>query len=94
MNLNSYYTNNKPPNNYLRSMYSKEFDEIIQFRRSNRMFDASIEVPEEVMVKSLERTVLSPNSSNMQLWEFYWIHSKSELEKFVPLCLNQRAAKT
>ncbi len=81
-------------NKYIRYMYSKEFDNIIQFRRSNRAFDASIEVPEEVMIKSLERTVLSPNSSNMQLWEFYWIHSNSELEKFVPLCLNQQAAKT
>jgi nitroreductase len=30
----------------------------------------------------------------MQLWEFYWIKSKTELEKYVPLCLNQRAAKT
>ena len=53
-------------NKYIRHMYSKEFDNIIQFRRSNRAFDASIEVPEEVMIKSLERTVLSPNRSNMQ----------------------------
>jgi nitroreductase len=30
----------------------------------------------------------------MQLWEFHWIKSKEELEKFVPLCLDQRAAKS
>jgi nitroreductase len=30
----------------------------------------------------------------MQLWEFHWIKSKNELEKYVPLCLDQRAAKT
>lgn len=75
-------------------MYSNEFQEIVNFRRSNRSFDASVEVPDEVVQKSLERAVLSPNSSNMQLWEFYWIKSKPELEKFVPLCLGQRAAKT
>jgi nitroreductase len=75
-------------------MYSKEFQEIINFRRSNRSFDQAIEVPDDVIRKSLERAVLSPNSSNMQLWEFHWIKSKSELEKYVPLCLNQRAAKT
>lgn len=75
-------------------MYSKEFDEIVNYRRSNRAFDPEIEVPEEVIQRSLERAVLSPNSSNMQLWEFHWIKSKAELEKFVPLCLSQRAAKT
>lgn len=75
-------------------MYSKEFQEIINYRRSNRSFDQAIEVPDDVIRKSLERAVLSPNSSNMQLWEFHWIKSKSELEKYVPLCLNQRAAKT
>lgn len=75
-------------------MYSKEFDQIVQFRRSNRAFDPTVEVPEEIMTKSLERAVMSPNSSNMQLWEFYWIHSQDELTKFIPLCLDQQAAKT
>jgi nitroreductase len=75
-------------------MYSKEFEEIVHLRRSNRVFDANVEVPDEVIRKSLELALLSPNSSNMQLWEFYWIKSKTELEKYVPLCLNQRAAKT
>ncbi len=75
-------------------MYTKEFQEIINFRRSNRAFDANIIVPDEVIQKSLERAVLSPNSSNMQLWEFHWIKTGKELERFVPLCLSQRAAKT
>jgi nitroreductase len=75
-------------------MYSKEFEEIVNSRRSNRAFDANVEVPDELIRKSLELAVLSPNSSNMQLWEFYWIKSKPELEKLVPLCLDQRAAKT
>ena len=75
-------------------MHSEAFQSIIEFRRSNRKFDPAIEVPEEVMIKSLERTVLSPNSSNMQLWEFHWIKSRDQLNKFVPLCLNQQTAKT
>jgi len=74
-------------------MYSNEFQEIVNYRRSNRVFDAT-KVPEEVIQKSLERAILSPNSSNMQLWEFYWIKSEGELEKFIPLCLNQQAART
>ena len=75
-------------------MYAKEFQAIIEHRRSNRTFDPAIDVPEEVIKRSLERSILSPNSSNMQLWEFYWIHSEEEKQKFIPLCLNQSAAKT
>jgi nitroreductase len=73
---------------------SSEFQDIVNYRRSNRSFDPEIEVADEVIQRSLERAVLSPNSSNMQLWEFHWIRSKPELEKYVPLCLDQRAAKT
>lgn len=75
-------------------MYSKEFQEIVEFRRSNRKFDAAVEVPDDVIQRSLDRSVLSPNSSNMQLWEFYWIKSPGMLQQFVPLCLGQQAAKT
>ncbi|MFM8597387.1 MAG: nitroreductase family protein [Flavobacteriales bacterium] len=70
------------------------FDSIVQFRRSNRKFDPSISVPNEVIERSLKRAILSPNSSNMQLWEFHWISSPTALEQMVPICLNQSAAKT
>jgi nitroreductase len=30
----------------------------------------------------------------MQLWEFYWIKSPDFLERMVPLCLGQQAART
>lgn len=75
-------------------MLSDAFEEIVNFRRSNRSFDSEIEVPTEVIKRSLERAILSPNSSNMQLWSFYWIKSEEEKKKFLPLCLNQNAAKS
>jgi nitroreductase len=75
-------------------MYTREFQEIVAFRRSNRKFDPNIEIPDEVIRRSLESAVLSPNSSNMQLWEFYWLRSAEMRTKFVPLCMNQQAAKT
>jgi nitroreductase len=75
-------------------MLSDQFQEIIDFRRSNRKFDPSLTVPAEVIKKSLERAILSPNSSNMQLWEFYWIRSEEMKKKFIPICLNQSAART
>ena len=75
-------------------MLSTQFQEIIDRRRSNRKFDPLVEVPDDVIKRSLERAILSPNSSNMQLWEFYWIKNKEEREKYTALCLGQSAAKT
>jgi nitroreductase len=71
-----------------------EFQKIIIFRRSNRKFNPDVEVPDEIIRTSLERAILSPNSSNMQLWEFYWIKSEEALKAMVPLCLGQQAATT
>lgn len=79
---------------YLCCMHATAFDEIVRFRRSNRKFDPAVSVPDEVIQRSLERAVLSPNSSNMQLWEFHWLKSNEWLDRFVPLCLNQNAART
>ena len=70
------------------------FDEIIQKRRSNRKYDPNVIVPDDVIKRSLERSILSPNSSNMQCWEFYWIRSEEEKAKYGALCLGQSAAKT
>ncbi|MFM7913621.1 MAG: nitroreductase family protein, partial [Bacteroidota bacterium] len=75
-------------------MHSQSFQEIVDFRRSNRLFDTNTPVPEEVIQRSLERAALSPNSSNMQLWEFHWIKSEEALDSMGPLCLNQNAART
>ena len=73
---------------------SSYFDELIQKRRSNRKFDPDVEVPDEVIKKSLERAILSPNSSNMQLWEFYWIKNPELKKEFDEYCFNQNAART
>jgi nitroreductase len=71
-----------------------EFQKIIDFRRSNRKFNPDIEVPDEIIRTSLERAILSPNSSNMQLWEFFWINAEESLKAMIPLCLGQQAAAT
>jgi nitroreductase len=75
-------------------MLGSKFEEIVQLRRSNRSFDPEVEVPDEVIKRSLERAILSPNSSNMQLWSFFWIRSEEEKKRFQPLCLDQYAAKS
>ena len=72
----------------------KEFDNIINRRRSNRRFAADIPVPDAVIEKALQHAILAPNSSNMQCWEFYWIRSAAQKELFATYCLGQGAGRT
>jgi len=75
-------------------MFAAEFDAIVNKRRSNRSYDPAVEVPDAVITKGLEQAILSPNSSNMQLWEFHWIKDPALKQRFHAICLNQSAAKT
>ena len=70
------------------------FDDIIQFRRSNRKFYPDQPIPKEVLHKALRHASLAPNSSNMQLWEFHWVQDEEKKKKLVHACLNQSAART
>lgn len=73
---------------------SEIFEQIVDKRRSNREFESEFKMPEYVVKKSLERAIKSPNSSNMQLWEFYRIKSKKALAEVAKICLNQSGAKS
>ncbi|PWJ44603.1 nitroreductase family protein [Sediminitomix flava] len=70
------------------------FNQIVQERRSVRVYDTEFDFDHEAVQRSLELAILSPNSSNMQLWEFYRIKSERMKAAMVPICLNQSAAKT
>ena len=75
-------------------MYAKEFDEIVNKRRSVRIFDSEAFFDGTAVERSLERAVLSPNSSNMQLWEFYRVKTDAVKKQLVLACMHQSAAKT
>jgi len=70
------------------------FDQLVQARRSVRIYDADLPFDHEAVKRSIERGVLAPNSSNMQLWEFYRVKSPEALKKVAWMCMNQKAAKT
>jgi nitroreductase len=70
------------------------FDQIVRKRRSYRVFDTTYSFPEDIVKRSLERATLAPNSSNMQLWEFYRIKSKDALNEVAKICLSQSGAVT
>ncbi len=73
---------------------SQMFDDIVKKRRSVRKFNINARFDHDAVTRSLERAVLSPNSSNLQLWEFYRIQSDTALQKMIPYCLHQNAART
>ena len=70
------------------------FDRIVSDRRSVRIYDNNSGFEEDAVQRSLERAVLSPNSSNLQLWEFYRVRSKDKLKALAHYCLDQKAAST
>lgn len=72
----------------------KTVSEAIHFRRSVRVYDAEKPIDKNVVRKCLEQASLAPNSSNMQLWEFYHITSKDMIAQIAPFCFNQNSAKT
>lgn len=46
-------------------------EEVLNFRRSVRRYDKNKPIDPEKVKHCLELATLAPNSSNMQLWEFY-----------------------
>lgn len=48
-------------------------EEVLNYRRSVRVFDKEKHIDPEKVKHCLELATLAPNSSNMQLWEFYHI---------------------
>ncbi len=70
------------------------FDEIVNNRRSTRKFDTEAPFDTEAVSRSIDRAILSPNSSNMQLWEFYRVRDKEKIAHLAKLCFGQGAAST
>jgi nitroreductase len=72
---------------------SEAFEQVVRSRRSTRVFTDD-PIPEQVMRKCLDLTLLAPNSSNLQPWEFYWVRDDGKKKQLAKLCLGQPAATT
>ena len=69
-------------------------DEILNYRRAVRAYDKEKPIDTEKVKHCLELATLAPNSSNMQLWEFYHITQPELLAEVSRDCLGQKAAST
>ena len=64
---------------------------VLNFRRSVRDFQTDFDLDTEKVKHCLELATLAPNSSNMQLWEFYHITDKKLIEKMAHASLSQNS---
>ncbi len=69
-------------------------EEVLNYRRSVRVFDKTKPLDPEKVKHCLELATLAPNSSNMQLWEFYHITQPELLAKVSRACLDQKSTAT
>ena len=69
-------------------------EEVLNFRRSVRRYDKNKPIDSEKVKHCLGLATLAPNSSNMQLWEFYQITNPGLMAKVSEACLGQSAAST
>ncbi|MBE37165.1 MAG: nitroreductase family protein [Flavobacteriales bacterium] len=86
----------KESNTYIEEavdLNKEEFIKVVESRRSVRIYDDS-QVKEEDMLKCLELSLLSANSSNLQPWEFYWVKDVDKKQQLIDYCLGQPAAAT
>jgi len=71
----------------------KEFDKIVRIRRSVRRYKKT-DINYDDVKDSIHHASLAPNSSNLQLWEFYHVTSEELMNKVSEACFNQPAART
>ena len=71
----------------------KEFDKIVRIRRSVRRYKKT-DINDDDVKDSILHASLAPNSSNLQLWEFYHVTSEKLMNRISEACFNQPAART
>ena len=71
----------------------KEFDKIVRIRRSVRRYKKT-KINDDDVKDSILHASLAPNSSNLQLWEFYHVTSEKLMNRISEACFNQPAART
>ena len=79
--------------NHLPKINYKEFEKVIKSRRSVRFFTKEV-IPETIIKNSLNNALLAPNSSNLQVWEIYWVKNLVKKKRLIEACLSQPAAST
>lgn len=68
-----------------------DLEAVLNFRRSVRNYQTDNDLDTEKVKHCLQMATLAPNSSNMQLWEFYHITDRELILKMAHASLSQNA---
>jgi nitroreductase len=90
---NSNNKNLKDNSTPLPKIDSKEFQKVLDTRRSVRVYKND-DIPDSIIKKCLENALKAPTSSNLQTWEIYWVRSNKNKNDLIEACFSQPAAKT
>jgi nitroreductase len=74
-------------------MQFQSFSDLMNQRRAIRVFDGS-PIPENIMRECLQLTLLTPSSSNLMPYEFYWVRNPDLRPAIVQAFISQSAART
>lgn len=71
-----------------------DLETVLNYRRSVRNYQTDKNLDTGKVKHCLEMATLAPNSSNMQLWEFYHITDRKLIQKLAHASLSQKAVST
>ena len=71
-----------------------QFSDVVNYRRSVRKYDPNKPIDANIVKHCIEQATLAPNSSNMQLWEFYHVTGPDKLKYLSKYCFDQSGAQT
>ncbi|MBM7586331.1 nitroreductase [Bacillus pakistanensis] len=63
---------------------------VMEERRSTKVYDPNIEIPREELVSILEMAGKAPSAWNLQHWNFLVFDHKEVQEKLLPIAFNQQ----
>ncbi|WP_251517194.1 MULTISPECIES: nitroreductase family protein [Staphylococcus] len=66
-------------------MINNNFEDILMNRKSVKVFDEQVKIPEEEMQEMIQKATKAPSSVNMQPWRFLVVQSEEGKDKLRPL---------
>lgn len=93
VNLADYQSQAPRPDESFQQSSLPGFHQALHARRAMREFDGT-GVPEAIMRECLHDATLAPSSSNLQVYELYWVRDADKKARIAEACLAQPAATT
>ncbi|BCB02825.1 nitroreductase family protein [Bacillus sp. KH172YL63] len=68
----------------------EDFLQLVEARRSTKVYDPQVEIPREELVGLLETAGKAPSAWNLQHWKFLVFDQKEVQERLLPIAYNQQ----